>query len=178
MATFSESLAKLERGSSDVEAAAFFDALPAVRAEALFGRWRGSEVPTGHPLNGLLDSYGWYGKEFIDAETVHPLLFQTAGGEIFAVDPRKVPMDVAAHLPRGAGRVARRALSLARTVVGTSEPRARLRDVEYRGKVSVAMIYDHLPIIDAFRSVDADTVLGAMDRRGDARPFYFVLRRA
>jgi hypothetical protein len=40
------------------------------------------------------------------------------------------------------------------------------------------MVYDHLAIIDSFRRVDADTVLGIMDRRGDAQPFLFVLRRS
>jgi hypothetical protein len=144
----------------------------------MLGRWRGSEVQTGHPLNGLLASYGWYGKEFIDPETVHPLLFQDPGGDIFTVDPRKLPMDLAPHVPRNPGPVVRRALSLVRSVVGTSKPRARLRNLEFRGKVSAAMIYDHLPIQDMFRLVDEDTLLGVMDRRGDTRSFYFVLRRA
>lgn len=39
------------------------------------------------------------------------------------------------------------------------------------------MIYDHLPIQDAFRRADAETLVGVMDRRGDERPFWFVLRR-
>jgi hypothetical protein len=39
------------------------------------------------------------------------------------------------------------------------------------------MIYDDLPIHDVFRQVDADTVLGAMDMRGLAQPYVFLLRR-
>ena len=39
------------------------------------------------------------------------------------------------------------------------------------------MVYDALPIIDVFRRVGADTVLGAMDMRGLPAPFFFVLRR-
>lgn len=175
--TVSERLAELRRGSTVDEALAFFDSLPAVAIDELRGRWRGSELSTGHPLEGLLERYGWYGKEFIDQETVHPLLFQDASGTIFKVDPRKVPMTVAPHVPRAAGAVARRALSVLESVIGTTKPRARLRNVEYRGKVSATMIYDHLPIQDVFRRVDGDTVLGVMDRRGDERPFFFVLRR-
>lgn len=37
--------------------------------------------------------------------------------------------------------------------------------------------YDALPIIDVFRKVDDDTVVGAMDLRGLETPFMFVLRR-
>jgi hypothetical protein len=173
----SDRLALLQRGSTAEEALAFFDTLPPVTIEELRGRWRGSELPTGHPLEGLLEHYGWYGKEFIDAETVHPLLFQDAGGAIVTIDPRKLPMKVAPHVPRVAGAVARRALSVLDPVIGTDKPRARLRNVEYRGKIGATMIYDHLPINDVFRRVDDDTVLGAMDRRGDPRPFFFVLRR-
>ena len=170
-------LAALEPGCTDDEAQRFFDMLEPIAADRMFGRWRGSEVHTGHPLDGLLESYGWYGKEFVDLETVHPLLFEDGRGETFAVDPRKVPMDLAPHVPRGPASVVKRALSLVRSVVGTSKPRARLRNLEFRGKVSAAMIYDHLPIQDAFRRVDEDTLLGAMDRRGDARLRYVVLRR-
>lgn len=45
------------------------------------------------------------------------------------------------------------------------------------GVVSAAMVYDHLPIVDAFRAEDDDTVLGLMDRRGDRVPFLFRLHR-
>jgi hypothetical protein len=47
----------------------------------------------------------------------------------------------------------------------------------YRGQSSATMIYDQLPILDVFRRIDADTVLGVMDRKGMTAPFFFVLRR-
>lgn len=172
-----ERLGALERGCSLDEAFAFFDALPPVTTEQLRGRWRGSELSTGHPMEGLLERFGWYGKEFVDEETVHPLLFRDASGKVFKVDPRKLPVELAPRVPRVGGAVARHAFSALEPVLGTSKPRARLRNVEYRGKVSATMIYDHLPIHDHFRRVDDDTVLGVMDRRGDERPFFFVLRR-
>jgi hypothetical protein len=61
----------------------------------------------------------------------------------------------------------------------TRKPKARLRLIEFRGVSSAAMVYDALPVIDIFRKVDADTVLGLMDVRGEAPPawFYFILRR-
>ncbi|MEA2126719.1 MAG: hypothetical protein QOI80_3501 [Solirubrobacteraceae bacterium] len=54
---------------------------------------------------------------------------------------------------------------------------ATVRMVEYRGVVTATMVYDKHPIFDSFRAVDADTVMGAMDRKGDAAPLMFVLRR-
>ena len=47
----------------------------------------------------------------------------------------------------------------------------------HRGVVTAAMVYDSLPIIDVFRRVSADVLLGAMDMRGLPSPFLFVLRR-
>jgi hypothetical protein len=70
------------------------------------------------------------------------------------------------------------AFALARPLLSTRRPRARLRDVRYRGVVSAAMVYDDLAVIDAFRAVDDDTVLGAMDARGMAQPYLFQLHRA
>lgn len=54
--------------------------------------------------------------------------------------------------------------------------RARLRKIEYRGLVSTAMIYDRLPIIDHFRQVDADTVMGLMETRGKRGAAFYLQR--
>ena len=70
------------------DALALFDAAPAVDAAAMIGTWRGAELPTGHPLDGLLAASGWWGKQFVDAETVHPLLFPTGDGGAVGVEPR------------------------------------------------------------------------------------------
>lgn len=41
------------------------------------------------------------------------------------------------------------------------------------------MVYDKFPIIDAFRYVDENTVIGAMDTKDlkDAGTYYFYLKR-
>jgi hypothetical protein len=54
---------------------------------------------------------------------------------------------------------------------------ASIRRVEYRGVVTATMCYDKHPIFDHFRGVDARTVLGVMDRKGEAVPLFFHLRR-
>jgi hypothetical protein len=170
-------LAKLQEGCTTEQALAFFDELPAVRSAEMFGRWRGSEVPTGNPFDGLLTASGWYGKQFDDPETVHPLLFTEPGGGIFAVDPRKIPIGLASRVPAKGVELGRKLLGVLEPALRTKEPRARLRELEYRGKVGAAMIYDHLPIIDIFRKVDDDALLGVMDRRGDDNLYFFALRR-
>ncbi|MER6913476.1 DUF4334 domain-containing protein [Streptomyces sp. NPDC000594] len=58
---------------------------------------------------------------------------------------------------------------------------AGLWRVEFRGVVSAAMVYDRLPVVDHFRRLDDDTLIGAMDGGpdilDDGRHLYFSLRR-
>ncbi|WP_067691852.1 DUF4334 domain-containing protein [Nocardia jejuensis] len=155
-----------------------FDALETVPVEEVTtGRWRGAEVDTGHPWAGMLVASGWYGKQFDAADSVQPLLFSTPGGEVFAVDPRRVPLFLAGKIPPASLGPVRRSLGVIGALLRTEVPRARLRNLDFRGKSSAAMVYDHLPIIDIFRRVDADTLLGVMDKRGLAEPYFFVLYR-
>jgi hypothetical protein len=55
--------------------------------------------------------------------------------------------------------------------------KATLRIVEFRGKSTATMIYDKHPIFDHFRKIDEDIVMGIMDRKGEAAPLFFYLRR-
>ena len=45
----------------------------------MIGTWHGAEVPTGHPMDGLLEASGWWGKQFIDAETVRDVSLAVSG---------------------------------------------------------------------------------------------------
>lgn len=165
-------------GSTSNEALAFFDSLPPVGVDELTGSWLGAEVPTGHPLDGVLVSFGWQGKRFEGTEAAHPLVFSGRDGNLFEVNPWFVPLQTALKLGPvlrrpAVGRAIRPLLRLLRT----TRPRARVRLMEYRGTVSATMIYDSLPINDAFRRVDANTLLGAMDMPGPRPPFMFTLVR-
>lgn len=176
--TFSELASRAGRGGVGTdEALALFDTLPALAPEELLGEWRGAELPTGHPLDGLLDATGWAGKRFDDAERVHPLLFWDAGRTgTFAVDPSRVPLRI--PVPTALRRPwLHRVITAARPLVATSRYTARLRTTEYRGVATATMIYDARPINDVFRRVSPTRVLGLMDRRGDAAPYFFVLNR-
>ena len=172
------SLGGVEHGASPAEALALFDSLPALDVEELLGSWAGRGIPTGHPFDGLLEAVGWHGKRMETPERVHPLVFRGGHGRLVAVTPTWLPLRAALRVaPTVPRTVAARAFPLVRPLMTTRRPQARLRRVEHRGTVSAAMVYDRQPIVDAFRRVDADTVLGVMDVRGDPRPYVFVLRR-
>lgn len=155
-----------------------FDALPPVAPFDLRGLWRGEGVPSEHPLDGVLERLGWFGKRFDDDERVHPLVFRVGRG-LVSVNPALVPLGLVppvAPLLRTAPAAA--AFGVVRSLATTRRPRARLREVRYRGVVSAALVYDDLPVIDAFRAEQDGSVLGAMDARGMAQPYLFALRRA
>ncbi|WP_024805495.1 DUF4334 domain-containing protein [Nocardia sp. BMG51109] len=165
-------------GCTPRQAWELFDSLPAVRVDEITtGRWRGDELDTGHPWAGALIESGWQGKQFDDPEAVQPLLFAGPDGVVFPVDPRRVPLALTGRVPAAGMRLARKLLPVLRPALRARAPRARLRNLEYRGTVSAAMIYDHLPIIDVFRLVDDETLLSVMDLRGMADPYFFILRR-
>ena len=163
-------------GTSLADALAMFDRLPRVMPEEVIGRWKGAGLPTGHKLDGLLEAYGWYGKAFADSENVDPLLFGSPPA-LTAVDPRWIPLALVDVPALARSRWAARAFRLAKPLLRARGPTARLRTITYRGVPSAAMVYDRQPIIDIFRRVSADTLLGLMDMRGQ-RPFFFTLRRA
>jgi GXWXG protein/Domain of unknown function (DUF4334) len=173
-----QELAELAAGTAPAAALAFFDRCGTVEPAGMTGRWRGSGLPTGHPFDGLLEAYGWYGKEIADAETVHPLLFRDSSGRPRAVDPAYAPLALLRAAP-GLARlpVARRGFAVLRPLRYTRRPAARVRRVEHRGVVTAALVYDRLPVVDVVRRVAAGTVLGLMDMRGVTAPFFFVLRR-
>ncbi|WP_241038407.1 DUF4334 domain-containing protein [Blastococcus litoris] len=170
-------LAEHRTGVAPEEALAFFDGLPTVPVADMLGRWRGSGLPTGSKLDGLLEAYGWYGKEFNGAESVHPLLFAGRGGPR-PVDPAWIPLSLLRD-HSGLARLwpVRTAFGRLRPLLHTNRPTARLRTIEHRGVDTAAMVYDALPIIDVFRRIGPDTILGAMDMRGLPAPFFFLLER-
>lgn len=158
------------------EALAAYDALPPMPVEGMWGRWRGSGLHTNHPMDGLLEHYGWYGKEFIDADHVHPLIFHKGKGTV-TLEPRLLFMGL--DLPPAIARsgAVRQLFGLLQPLLTTRQARARVRMTEFRGCSTATMCYDHLPIHDVFRKVDDDSLLGIMDLKGLTAPFFFVLRR-
>ncbi len=156
-------------------ALAWFDGLPAVAVDEMIGSWRGEDIPTGHPFDGKLAAVRWWGKRFDSAEAVHPLVHQTGGGRCYCVNPALLPLGLAQALPTP---LIAALFPVLRFALGTRAPAARLRTTTYRGVNTATMIYDAKPINDVFRRIDDTSVLGLMDQRGAAAPFFFKLSKA
>ncbi len=152
-----------------------FDSLEPVDIDFMIGRWRGEGYPTGHPLDGQLEAFHWYGKLFESSEDVHPLLFLNRRGDIVCINPGAMASGGQQSGP--ASRTSVKIFQLLMPLLSTSESRARLRMTEYRGKLSATMIYDQLPINDVFRKLDDNTVLAVMDNKNIKDPFFFKLIR-
>ncbi|MGV0742266.1 DUF4334 domain-containing protein [Mycolicibacterium sp. XJ870] len=166
--------------TTTAEALEVFDAAEAVEPDFMIGTWHGAELPTCHPLDGVLVASGWWGKQFIDAETVHPLLFPAADdASLWALNPALAfgGLGIVTKVPLLKNRPMAGPISTMRPVLQARGAKARLRTTRYRGVDTATMIYDQLPINDVFRRLTDDAVIGAMDLRGSAKPYFFVLRR-
>lgn len=174
-----ERIITAQRATVD-QATAVFDAAAPADPDFMLGTWRGAELRTGHQMDGMLDASGWWGKQFVDADTVHPLLFPAGDGRsLWAFDPRRLPFGLlmSRFVPSLEGRDLSRLVTVARPLVSTRRPRARLRRTGFRGVDTATMIYDARPIHDVFRRISDDTVIGWMDLRGSDRPYFFSLTR-
>ena len=159
------------------EAFELYDKLETVSMLDIIGRWHGSGFKTNHTMDGALETFHWYGKEFINPENVHPLVFKGWGGKLFIVNPSLMPVGLATKIPSTNLGFLAPIFLLFRFLFQTSKSKARVRMLEFRGKSSATMIYDNLPINDVFRKVDDDTLMGCMDFKKMEQPFFFVLER-
>lgn len=168
----------LSGGTSQREASERFERLPGVDPLALAGLWAGRSLPTRHPLDGLLERLNWYGKEILSDGRVHPLLFRRPSGQRVALDPAWMPTRVALHWPALAhSSGARMAFCAAGPLLQAKGPGGRIEVREFRGRQSAAIVYTRQPIVDHLRKLGKDHVVGLMECRGMARPFFFLLSR-
>lgn len=141
-------------------------------------RWQGESLSTGHPMDGLLEALGWYGKAVEGLDRVHPLLFRRPSGRVVAMEPALMPVRVALAWPSLArGRMVQTAFVALGPVLRARGPTASLGVRDFRGRRSAALIYASQPIVDYLRRVDADRVVGLMERSGMEAPFFFLLVR-
>jgi len=159
------------------EVLTLFDELEGVNLEFMKGQWKGEGIHTNHPIDGLLEVLGWYGKEFISPEKVHPLLFLDSRNQVIAITPHPILMKLAIHWNFPKAKILKFLFRFIFPLLKTKRFKARLRMMEYHQKVSATMIYDELPILDTFRKIDQNTVLGIMDFKAVPQPFFFLLQR-
>jgi hypothetical protein len=159
-------LTKMTQG----QAFAWFDDLAPVLPCELSGIWRGEEILTGHPMDGMLSAADWFGKFFRNPQDVDPLLFSKNNGATFSGNPGLLPLETFMLLPRP---LIKTLFSIVSPFLHTKKGRARLYLREYRGKYTTIMQYDQKPIIDVFARISNDKILGLCDVEWVAEMGYF-----
>jgi len=155
-----------------------FRSLPPVAPHELVGLWKGHEIPTGHPFDGVLENLGWFGKRFTPTLRADALLFCSGEPRLVAVDPAWIPLRLALRFHKlGRTRAARNLFSYLQRRTRAKGPVASLKTAVFGGLESAAMVYDDQPIVDHFRRIDEHRIMGAMAIRGDERIYFFELQR-
>ena len=116
--------------STTAAALDLFDGLPAAETDFMIGTWHGAELPTEHPMDGLLAASGWWGKQFVDAETVHPLLFPTPDGRaLWPMNPARAfsGVPLAARVPSITSLPVAKPIAATRLLWRARSGKARLR---------------------------------------------------
>lgn len=72
-----------------------FRSLPPVAPRELVGLWKGHGIPTGHPLDGVLENLGWFGKRFTSDMRADALLFLSGESRLVALDAKWIPLNLA-----------------------------------------------------------------------------------
>lgn len=144
----------------------------------MMGLWTGRGIPSGHPLDGVLENLGWFGKRFSAQLRADALLFRGGGKRLVAIDPAWIPLRLALRFHKlGRSRAASNLFSYLLRRLRAKGPVASLKAVAFHGVISAAMVYDRQPIVDHFRKVDDNRVVGAMVIEGDDRVYFFELER-
>lgn len=155
-----------------------FRQLAPVEPEKLIGLWRGRGVPTGHPLDGILENLGWFGKRFTEDLRADALLFQSGDRRLTAIDPAPIPLRLALRFHfLGRTRTARNLFSHLQKGMRAAGPTAMLKVLPYEGMRSAAMVYDRMPITDYVRQIGEDRLMGLMVIENDVRRYFFELER-
>ncbi|MBY4628146.1 GXWXG domain-containing protein [Rhizobium croatiense] len=160
------------------EMKAWFSSLKPVQPVEMVGLWRGAGIPSDHPLDGVLENLGWFGKRFHADMRADALLFQWRADRLVAIDPGFFPIGLAIKAaPFGRTMVARSWFSYLQKALRARGTTASLALQTSGDGVTAAMRYDRQPIVDYFRRMNGQELAGMMCITGDARRYFFKLRR-
>ena len=155
-----------------------FRHLPPVAPHELVGLWKGRGMPSNHPFDGVLENLGWYGKRFTSDMRADALLFRSGEHRLTAIDPKYIPIHWVLRFHQlGRTRMAANLFSYLQHRLRARGPVASLKTLALDGVESTAMVYDHQPIVDYFRRLDEQRLMGAMTIGGDERIYFFELQR-
>ncbi|MEM8592771.1 MAG: DUF4334 domain-containing protein [Pseudomonadota bacterium] len=158
------------------EAIEWFDTLEPATEDQMLGAWQGADVTTDHPMDGMLAASYWHGKRFEGPDAVQPLIHNVPLWGQRALNPRFLPLRLVTKLP-ARDPLLKVTFPLIAPFFFTTKPKARLRTLRFRGRAHAAMCYDERPISDVFARIDETQVLGWMDMKGMAQPYFFRLTR-
>ena len=166
-------------GDLQSERATWFRSLEPVMPQEMVGFWRGVGLASGHPLDGVLENLQWFGKRFHSDMRADALLFQARPGRLVALEPAFFPVRLALKVGAlGRTSAARNLFSHIQKALRAKGTTASLRLATVDGLATAAMAYDRQPITDFFRKAGDDELAGMMCVEGDARRYFFILRRA
>jgi hypothetical protein len=155
-----------------------FQSLPPIEPREMIGLWTGQSIPSGHPIDGVLENLGWFGKRFTPEMRADPLLFRFDERRLIAVDPARIPLRLALRFHKvGRTRAARNLFPHLLRGLRAKGPVASLKTMSFQGVASAALVYDDQPIVDHFRRMDDRKIIGAMTIQGDDRVYFFELDR-
>ncbi|APG87422.1 DUF4334 domain-containing protein [Sinorhizobium americanum] len=155
-----------------------FRSMPPIAPREMVGLWKGHGIPTGHPFDGVLENLGWFGKRFTPEMRADALLFRSGDRRLVAVDPKWIPLRLALRFHEvGRMRMASNLFSYLQRRLRAKGPVASMKTMVFGGVESAAMVYDDQPIVDHFRRIDAEMIMGAMTIKGDERIYFFELQR-
>lgn len=171
-------MAASKTSSAQERTLAWFRMLEPVNPAEMIGLWRGSGHPSGHPLDGVLENLGWFGKRFHPDLRADALLFERAPGKLIAIEPAYFPIWWALSFA-GIGRkaFARGLFSHITPRIGARGTTAVLQSRVDENLITAAMVYDRQPIIDVFRRSEDGHVIGKMIVDGDPRHYFFELAK-
>ncbi|SCW63996.1 GXWXG protein [Rhizobium mongolense subsp. loessense] len=144
----------------------------------MIGLWKGVGLPSGHPLDGVLENLHWFGKRFHNDMRADALLFERHPARLVAIDPSYIPIRLAIKAaPLGRTAVARKLFLHLQQALRAKGTTASITLRTFEQVESAAMIYDKQPIVDHFRLVSHDELVGMMCVRDDPCRYFFRLRK-
>ncbi|WP_312407885.1 GXWXG domain-containing protein [Rhizobium sp.] len=157
---------------------AWFRVLEPVNPAEMIGLWKGSGYPSDHPLDGVLENLGWFGKRFHSDLRADALLFERAPGKLIAIEPAYFPIGwILSFAGIGRKAFAPRLFSHITPRLGARGTTAVLQSRMDDKLITAAMVYDRQPIVDIFRRSKDGQIMGKMIVNGDPRHYFFKLAK-
>ncbi|AAM54980.1 DUF4334 domain-containing protein [Rhizobium sp. MC63] len=124
----------------------------------------------GASFDGVLEDLGWFGKRFTPDMRADVLLFRAGDRRLVAVDPKWIPLRLTLRFYKiDRTRVASNQVFLSPAPAAGEGPVASLKAMMFGCVKSAAMVYDDQPIVDHFRRIDAERIMGAKFRSAQVR---------